>query len=97
MCRFETNGDETVDEPRVAKLPAPQQLRRVETGAVQFGEDWPGLFIRGDEANAIMFSIRHLQERIAIPNNPLDRRDLSRLTRLADMIEQDVMIRRWTD
>ncbi len=23
---------------------------RVETGAIQFGEDWPGLFIRGDQA-----------------------------------------------
>jgi len=22
---------------------------RVETGAVQFGEDWPGLFVRGDD------------------------------------------------
>jgi hypothetical protein len=26
----------------------PGQTDRVETGAVQFGEDWPGLFIRGD-------------------------------------------------
>lgn len=23
---------------------------RVETGAVQFGDDWPGYFIRGDDA-----------------------------------------------
>ena len=23
---------------------------RVETGAVKFGDDWPGLFIRGDDA-----------------------------------------------
>lgn len=23
---------------------------RVETGAVQFGDDWPGVFIRGDNA-----------------------------------------------
>jgi len=23
---------------------------RPETGAMQFGEDWPGIFIRGDEA-----------------------------------------------
>ena len=23
---------------------------RVETGPTRFGEDWPGLFIRGDEA-----------------------------------------------
>lgn len=24
--------------------------KRVETGAVQFNDDWPGLFIRGDNA-----------------------------------------------
>ena len=23
---------------------------RVETGAIQFGDDWPGLFVRGDSA-----------------------------------------------
>ena len=26
----------------------PEQNKRVETGAIQFGDDWPGLFIRGD-------------------------------------------------
>lgn len=28
----------------------PVQTPRVETGPVQFGNDWPGLFIRGDQA-----------------------------------------------
>ena len=23
---------------------------RIETGPVQFGSDWPGLFVRGDDA-----------------------------------------------
>lgn len=32
-----------------------KQEPRVETGAVQFGDDWPGLFIRGD--NCFMFSV----------------------------------------
>jgi hypothetical protein len=32
----------------IRKLPA--QDKRVETGPVQFGEDWPGIFIRGDNA-----------------------------------------------
>lgn len=30
-----------------------QDGQRVETGAVQFDDDWPGLFIRGDEALAM--------------------------------------------
>ena len=28
----------------------PAQDSRVETGSVQFGDDWPGVFIRGDSA-----------------------------------------------
>jgi hypothetical protein len=28
----------------------PEQSERVETGATQFGSDWPGVFIRGDSA-----------------------------------------------
>ncbi|MEN8764135.1 MAG: hypothetical protein ABF290_17120 [Thiogranum sp.] len=27
-----------------------EQTERVETGPVQFGDDWPGIFIRGDNA-----------------------------------------------
>ncbi|RDL44668.1 hypothetical protein DN730_09795 [Marinomonas piezotolerans] len=34
----------------VVKLPSPENMQRVETGAVQFGDDWPGVFIRGDNA-----------------------------------------------
>jgi hypothetical protein len=37
-------------EPR--KLPAVDV--RMETGAIQFGDDWPGLFIRGDNCLGIM-------------------------------------------
>ena len=30
----------------------PAEEERVETGVVQFGDDWPGIFIRGDNAFA---------------------------------------------
>jgi len=33
------------------------QEDRVETGPVQFGDDWPGYFIRGDNAFAIRMAI----------------------------------------
>lgn len=33
---------------KVRKLPGVDD--RVETGPVQFGDDWPGIFIRGDNA-----------------------------------------------
>lgn len=35
---------------------------RVETGAVQFGQDWPGLFIRGDNCIAILMSLHGIQK-----------------------------------
>lgn len=28
----------------------PEQAERVETGPIQFGQDWPGIFLRGDNA-----------------------------------------------
>lgn len=39
-------------------LPATET--RVETGAVQFGDDWPGLFIRGDDCAAMAFSVQSI-------------------------------------
>jgi hypothetical protein len=36
----------------IRKLPALDE--RIETGPVQFGDDWPGVFIRGD--NALWFA-----------------------------------------
>lgn len=38
-----------------------RQETRVETGPVQFGEDWPGVFIRGDEAMGLAAQIEALQ------------------------------------
>ena len=31
---------------------------RPETGAMQFGDDWPGVFIRGDDAMHYAMSLR---------------------------------------
>ncbi|GEM_PF-4011619 len=47
----------------VRKLKAPDDGQgRVETGAVQFGDDWNGLFIRGDNAIGLRGSILTLLE-----------------------------------
>jgi len=32
----------------IRQIPHPPGEKRIETGATQFGKDWPGLFIRGD-------------------------------------------------
>lgn len=33
---------------------------RVETGPVQFGEDWPGVFLRGDYAVPMAFTLERM-------------------------------------
>ena len=38
----------------IQKLPAPTEISRVETGAIQFGDDWPGYFIRGDNVATLL-------------------------------------------
>ena len=43
-------------EPRC--LPAPVDGKRVETGPCKFGEDWPGVFVRGDDCLALSMLIR---------------------------------------
>jgi hypothetical protein len=46
----------------VQRIPFDNKTGRVETGAVQFGEDWPGLFIRGDNAFALAINVQALLE-----------------------------------
>lgn len=38
----------------------PEQTDRVETGITQFGDDWPGIFIRGDCAFGYALYLRAL-------------------------------------
>lgn len=39
-------------------LPAAEP--RVESGPIQFGDDWPGTFIRGDNAAAFALALRQV-------------------------------------
>jgi hypothetical protein len=41
---------------RVRRFPAQEQ--RVETGPILFGDDWPGIFIRGDDAFRYTHALR---------------------------------------
>lgn len=36
----------------------PAQAERVESGPLQFGDDWPGVFIRGDEAGFMALTLQ---------------------------------------
>jgi hypothetical protein len=41
-----------------------KQEERVETGPIQFGDDWPGVFIRGDNALAYVFYLQNMLEQL---------------------------------
>ncbi len=72
------------------KLPATEE--RVETGAIQFGQDWPALHLRGDDAFVLRNAIRGiLSEKSDEFTLELVRNYLSRV---ADMIEKEVIAKR---
>ena len=50
----------------------PAQGKRVETGPVQFGDDWPGVFIRGDDALAFSAYLEHLLIMVREGNPEID-------------------------
>ena len=38
----------------------PEQEQRVESGPIMFGDDWPGLFLRGDDCFRYTLALREL-------------------------------------
>lgn len=58
----------------------PAQEKRVETGAVQFGDDWPGVFIRGDNAGHYAMVLKDMLASTTL--GPIDKMTLSSLQRL---------------
>jgi hypothetical protein len=52
------------------KAHKPKDLDRVETGPLQFDEDWPGVFIRGDNAGYYCMILRQYLDKI---DNPIDK------------------------
>jgi hypothetical protein len=79
--------------PGVLQIPLVGGSGNAPTGAVQFQDDWPGLFMRGDDAILACGAIRLLQERLADHHDIFIATALHRLGKLADVIERDVMSR----
>jgi hypothetical protein len=64
-------------------------VSRVGSGPVQFGDDWPGLFLRGDHAIKVATCVRQLQKEITA-TTVADGWALKFLAELAALIESDV-------
>lgn len=79
---------------QIQKLPAPEEQLRVETGAVQFGNDWPGLFIRGDNAMMLKLDIEVLAVYVQEAGRPSVQVALNSLIRMAEMIGENVIVKR---
>jgi hypothetical protein len=88
----------------VRKIDFPQDAERVETGAVQFGDDWPGLFVRGDHAchlgGCIAELLPHLETLLeggvpVLGEFDWDHLDmaLNALSRIRNIIEEEVRVR----
>jgi hypothetical protein len=80
-------------DPRILQIPLPGGSGRIKTGAVQFQDDWPCLFVRGDDAIFLRSAIRRLQERLTSTQDVDVSDALMRLGAIADIIEQQVMVR----
>ena len=61
---------------------------RVETGATQFGDDWPGYFIRGDNCLALMIDI----ERALNPDDPMHEFGKDSLKDLIEDFQENVFV-----
>ena len=79
----------------VQQIAAPGGSANVRTGAIQFNDDWPGLFIRGDDAISLLVAIRSLESALvsAAANDAAVASALSNLSNIADIIENDVRVR----
>jgi hypothetical protein len=55
---------------------------RPETGPMLFGDDWPGVFVRGDDALGYASAVRRAVERLAgVDSSSVD------VSRLANLVE----------
>jgi plasmid stabilization system protein ParE len=59
---------------------------RPETGPMSFGDDWPGVFIRGDNAIAYSFAVNHAIHRMKA-SGTMDDITLAQLRGLAEDLE----------
>jgi hypothetical protein len=80
-------------EPQITKIPIPGASGNVPTGAIQFQGDWPGLFVRGDDAIVLATDINRLQGRLSDDPDPAIALSLIRLRQYAEMIQRDVIVR----
>ena len=79
--------------PKILQIPMHGSSGETPTGAIQFQNDWPGLFVRGDDAIVLMSKIRGLQKHLASHPDLVVAAALVELSKIADLIERDVIVK----
>jgi len=64
---------------------------RVESGAIQFGDDWPGLFLRGDESKYLSMSIQYVLEALKANTDISAKLALMHLEGVKKTIDEEVV------
>ncbi len=78
----------------MTQIPFPGGSGAVPTGAIQFQDDWPGLFLRGDTALTLLPGLRAILEHAPISSLPNTCWSAHmQLARIADIIEREVVVR----
>ena len=80
-----------MNEMRLTQIPFPGSSAQTPTGAMQFQDDWPGFFLRGDDAILLKARIQTLIKRLGNHEDPAVWSTLDHLEELADLIERDVV------
>src|SRR5262245_25769149 len=99
MLRWPTlwRGPRTIVTPtgqKMTQIPIIGNSGITPTGALQFRDDWPGLFIHGDQAAAVAGTMRTLRERLANHPDHVVKHSLRFLEEYADMISRHVSVSR---
>jgi hypothetical protein len=82
----------SMSEQCITQIPIPGSSGETPTGAMQFQDDWPGLFVRGDDAIMLLGAIEQLTERLAHHPDVIIASSLTRLARIAEIIKRDVIV-----
>jgi hypothetical protein len=77
----------------VLKIPLPGGSGVAKDGAIQFENDWPGLFLRGDTAIVASLAIRNLQQALEQNQDVVVASALGKLSVIADLIEREVKVK----
>jgi hypothetical protein len=77
-----------VERPHITIVPFPGGSGQAPTGAMQFQDDWPGLFIRGDDAIQLLGTIERVEQFLQQHGRTLP----VPLKRIAQIIQTDVIV-----